>query len=216
MNKVLLPFHISFNSSRDYLLSIRGLGLKSVECVRLLTLHHMAFPVCFLVPRPPKIFSSIFLILKLYADSGGHQCWSDMREAWMGATSTPARVSSVAPIGNVFIFILCCWSFSIYDQPWHIIWSSIMKVSHARAHTEIPLASTMQVRSTDIVRLVQSIYLIIYLAGQIHWCLPLCRYELHYQMITFGKVVNMKTTNLVIQHGLFYCELTYFFAFLHI
>jgi len=24
-----------------------------------------------------------------------------MREAWMGATSTPARVSSVAPIGNV-------------------------------------------------------------------------------------------------------------------
>ncbi|KAJ4766537.1 demeter-like protein 3 [Rhynchospora pubera] len=31
--------------AKDYLLSIRGLGLKSVECVRLLTLHHMAFPV---------------------------------------------------------------------------------------------------------------------------------------------------------------------------
>ncbi|KAF6152513.1 hypothetical protein GIB67_023207 [Kingdonia uniflora] len=30
---------------KDYLLSIRGLGLKSVECVRLLTLHHLAFPV---------------------------------------------------------------------------------------------------------------------------------------------------------------------------
>ncbi|CAI9773035.1 unnamed protein product [Fraxinus pennsylvanica] len=31
--------------SKDYLLSIRGLGLKSVECVRLLTLHNLAFPV---------------------------------------------------------------------------------------------------------------------------------------------------------------------------
>ncbi|KAK8994526.1 hypothetical protein V6N11_045608 [Hibiscus sabdariffa] len=31
--------------AKDYLLSIRGLGLKSVECVRLLTLHHLAFPV---------------------------------------------------------------------------------------------------------------------------------------------------------------------------
>ncbi|CAA2995019.1 demeter-like 1 [Olea europaea subsp. europaea] len=31
--------------AREYLLSIPGLGLKSVECVRLLTLHHVAFPV---------------------------------------------------------------------------------------------------------------------------------------------------------------------------
>ncbi|KAF8403219.1 hypothetical protein HHK36_011318 [Tetracentron sinense] len=31
--------------AKEYLLSIRGLGLKSVECVRLLTLHHLAFPV---------------------------------------------------------------------------------------------------------------------------------------------------------------------------
>ncbi|XP_039006710.1 transcriptional activator DEMETER-like [Hibiscus syriacus] len=31
--------------AKDYLLSIWGLGLKSVECVRLLTLHHLAFPV---------------------------------------------------------------------------------------------------------------------------------------------------------------------------
>ncbi|XP_075485377.1 transcriptional activator DEMETER-like [Primulina tabacum] len=30
---------------KDYLLSIRGLGLKSVECVRLLTLRNVAFPV---------------------------------------------------------------------------------------------------------------------------------------------------------------------------
>ncbi|XP_047324333.1 uncharacterized protein LOC124927883 isoform X2 [Impatiens glandulifera] len=33
------------DKSKDFLLSIRGLGLKSVECVRLLTLHHLAFPV---------------------------------------------------------------------------------------------------------------------------------------------------------------------------
>ncbi|KAJ9545621.1 hypothetical protein OSB04_025328 [Centaurea solstitialis] len=33
------------DQAKDYLLSIRGLGLKSVECVRLLTLHHLAFPV---------------------------------------------------------------------------------------------------------------------------------------------------------------------------
>ncbi|KAK4755246.1 hypothetical protein SAY87_009003 [Trapa incisa] len=31
--------------AKEYLLSFRGLGLKSVECVRLLTLHHLAFPV---------------------------------------------------------------------------------------------------------------------------------------------------------------------------
>ncbi|XP_059665988.1 protein ROS1A-like [Cornus florida] len=33
------------DKAKDFLLSIRGLGLKSVECVRLLTLHHLAFPV---------------------------------------------------------------------------------------------------------------------------------------------------------------------------
>ncbi|XWS66286.1 hypothetical protein CRYUN_Cryun05aG0186400 [Craigia yunnanensis] len=33
------------DKAKDYLLSIRGLGLKSVECVRLLTLHHLSFPV---------------------------------------------------------------------------------------------------------------------------------------------------------------------------
>ncbi|XP_020593888.1 protein ROS1-like [Phalaenopsis equestris] len=33
------------DKSKDFLLSIRGLGLKSAECVRLLTLHHLAFPV---------------------------------------------------------------------------------------------------------------------------------------------------------------------------
>ncbi|KAE9619270.1 putative DNA glycosylase, helix-turn-helix, base-excision DNA repair [Lupinus albus] len=37
--------HVPPDQTKDYLLSIRGLGLKSVECVRLLTLHHLAFPV---------------------------------------------------------------------------------------------------------------------------------------------------------------------------
>ncbi|KAF3500603.1 hypothetical protein F2Q69_00045613 [Brassica cretica] len=33
------------DKAKDYLLSVRGLGLKSVECVQLLTLHNLAFPV---------------------------------------------------------------------------------------------------------------------------------------------------------------------------
>lgn len=33
------------DQAKEFLLSFRGLGLKSVECVRLLTLHHLAFPV---------------------------------------------------------------------------------------------------------------------------------------------------------------------------
>ncbi|XLU82936.1 hypothetical protein S245_006356 [Arachis hypogaea] len=33
------------DKAKEFLLSIKGLGLKSVECVRLLTLHHLAFPV---------------------------------------------------------------------------------------------------------------------------------------------------------------------------
>ncbi|KAK1425024.1 hypothetical protein QVD17_20367 [Tagetes erecta] len=33
------------DKAKEYLLSFRGLGLKSVECIRLLTLHHLAFPV---------------------------------------------------------------------------------------------------------------------------------------------------------------------------
>ncbi|MED6160635.1 hypothetical protein PIB30_053230 [Stylosanthes scabra] len=36
---------VSPDKAKEYLLSIRGLGLKSVECVRLLTLHNLAFPV---------------------------------------------------------------------------------------------------------------------------------------------------------------------------
>jgi len=153
----------------------------------------MAFPVCFLVPRPPKICSSIFLILKLcmliQVDTNvGRIC---VRLGWVPLQPLPESL-------QLHLLEMYLSLFSVVDlyryMISHDIWvqSSIMKVSHARAHTEIPLASTMQVRSTDIVRLVQSIYLIIYLAGQIHWCLPLCRYELHYQIITFGEVVNLK------------------------
>ncbi|KAI5077357.1 hypothetical protein GOP47_0007181 [Adiantum capillus-veneris] len=31
--------------AKEFLMSIHGLGVKSVECIRLLTLHHLAFPV---------------------------------------------------------------------------------------------------------------------------------------------------------------------------
>ncbi|TKY69302.1 ROS1 protein [Spatholobus suberectus] len=37
--------------AKEYLLTIYGLGLKSVECIRLLTLHHSAFPVDINVAR---------------------------------------------------------------------------------------------------------------------------------------------------------------------
>ncbi|XP_050228363.1 DNA glycosylase/AP lyase ROS1 [Mercurialis annua] len=37
--------YVEPDEAKKFLLSIRGLGLKSVECVRLLTLHHVAFPV---------------------------------------------------------------------------------------------------------------------------------------------------------------------------
>lgn len=40
-----LKFDTTFDYFRDYLLDIKGLGLKSVECIRLLGLHHVAFPV---------------------------------------------------------------------------------------------------------------------------------------------------------------------------
>ncbi|KAL5058738.1 hypothetical protein RYX36_030342 [Vicia faba] len=36
---------VPLDQAKEYLLSVRGLGLKSVECVRLLTMHHLAFPV---------------------------------------------------------------------------------------------------------------------------------------------------------------------------
>ncbi|KAJ7539721.1 hypothetical protein O6H91_11G106600 [Diphasiastrum complanatum] len=36
---------IPVDDAKNFLLSVRGLGLKSVECIRLLTLRHLAFPV---------------------------------------------------------------------------------------------------------------------------------------------------------------------------
>eukprot|EP00250_Pteridium_aquilinum_P035547 c9631_g1_i1 orf=569-6229(-) len=37
--------NLSSEKAREFLMSIHGLGVKSVECIRLLTLHHLAFPV---------------------------------------------------------------------------------------------------------------------------------------------------------------------------
>lgn len=48
---------MSTDQTKEFLLSIRGLGLKSVECIRLLTLHHLAFPVS--AANPVKHYSSI-------------------------------------------------------------------------------------------------------------------------------------------------------------
>ncbi|KAK8514840.1 hypothetical protein V6N12_057736 [Hibiscus sabdariffa] len=56
------------DKAKEYLLSIRGLGLKSVECVRLLTLHHLAFPLIRLgwVPIQPLPESLQLHLLELY------------------------------------------------------------------------------------------------------------------------------------------------------
>ncbi|KAH9562566.1 hypothetical protein CY35_05G078200 [Sphagnum magellanicum] len=37
--------HLAPDDAKRFLLGVRGLGLKSVECIRLLTLHHPSFPV---------------------------------------------------------------------------------------------------------------------------------------------------------------------------
>jgi len=78
----------------------------------------MAFPVCSLSLNLLKFFFKYIPYSEaLYVDSlGGHKCWTDMCEAWMGATSTTARVSSVAPIGNVCI-VIPYNSLYVHDQP---------------------------------------------------------------------------------------------------
>jgi hypothetical protein len=60
----------------------------------------------------------------------------------MGATSTPARVSSVASIGNVCISISCNPVASLYkcDHPECKFDPLVLKVPHAGANTEISLA----------------------------------------------------------------------------
>jgi endonuclease III-like uncharacterized protein len=39
---------VLFAGIRKYLLSINGLGAKSVDCIRLLSLEHKAFPVSYI------------------------------------------------------------------------------------------------------------------------------------------------------------------------
>ncbi|KAG6549750.1 hypothetical protein Mapa_008730 [Marchantia paleacea] len=43
--RTIPPEQAKYMAVKKFLLSIHGLGLKSAECVRLLTLHHLAFPV---------------------------------------------------------------------------------------------------------------------------------------------------------------------------
>ncbi|KAF8039695.1 hypothetical protein BT93_B2032 [Corymbia citriodora subsp. variegata] len=110
------------DKAKEYLLSMRGLGLKSVECVRLLTLHHCAFPVdtnvgriavrLGWVPLQPLPESLQFHPLELYPSS---------------------------------------------DSIQRYLWTRLCKLDQ-RTFNEISA----------------------------------CRYELHYQMITFGKVFCTK------------------------
>lgn len=44
-NNYLKVLSFYFAAPRDFLMSIYGIGLKSTECIRLLTLRHVAFPV---------------------------------------------------------------------------------------------------------------------------------------------------------------------------
>jgi hypothetical protein len=82
--------------SRDYLLSIRGLGLKSVECVRLLTLHQLAFPVNYFCSSSFGSPAVIFIFThQCFGHSGWHQCWADMCKARLGAYPTSSWISSI-------------------------------------------------------------------------------------------------------------------------
>jgi hypothetical protein len=66
-----------FLVDREFLSSVHGLGLKSVECIRLLALHHNAFPV-----RVQLIFFSrliscrgkLFLLLRTLSKWSGCAC----------------------------------------------------------------------------------------------------------------------------------------------
>lgn len=99
-NKILfylLPIvELTLFGLREYLLSIRGLGLKSVECVRLLTLHHLAFPVRITITK--NAIHSIFFYKKhlVCAQLGWHKCRTYSCTTWMGTSATTSRVSSIA------------------------------------------------------------------------------------------------------------------------
>ncbi|KAJ3681090.1 hypothetical protein LUZ60_015579 [Juncus effusus] len=102
---------VSDEQAKDFLLSIFGLGLKSVECIRLLSLHQVAFPV-FCTKKAPncnacplrsecKHFASSFASAKLplpwhdhstsgFADSSNHNNLDPIIEE----PSTPSREES--------------------------------------------------------------------------------------------------------------------------
>ncbi|OAY69909.1 Protein ROS1 [Ananas comosus] len=112
---------------KDYLLSIRGLGLKSVECVRLLTLHHVAFP------------------------------------AGVGTTSTASGVSAIASSRTVGLLL-----FSVNIK---------ICFMYYEACPRYPMLETIQR----------------YLWPRLCQLDQETLYELHYQMITFGKVFCTKS-----------------------
>ena len=94
----MLGFTHKCNICREYLLSIRGLGLKSVECVRLLTLHHLAFPVSQNEASTWNQIDPIYVYvwLSLIPSTGWYKCWAYSCTTRMGTSSTTTRVPTVA------------------------------------------------------------------------------------------------------------------------
>jgi endonuclease III len=49
LNHITYILIVPFAGIRKYLLSVNGLGAKSVDCIRLLSLNHKAFPVSYIL-----------------------------------------------------------------------------------------------------------------------------------------------------------------------
>ena len=66
-----------FLVGREFLSSIHGLGLKSVECIRLLALHQNAFPVSvqlILVSRLISCSSKLLVLQRMLQNANGLYC----------------------------------------------------------------------------------------------------------------------------------------------
>ena len=94
------------STCRDYLLEFTGLGLKSVECVRLLSLQHVAFPVSHKINT---IFSCLRWNLPVNAKisfflwQGWYKCYSDSCSFRLGPPETSPWKPSVPPYRRVGI-----------------------------------------------------------------------------------------------------------------
>ncbi|XP_047976597.1 protein ROS1A-like [Salvia hispanica] len=128
------------DKAKEYLLSVRGLGLKSVECVRLLTLHHLAFPVSLTSFTMPCSKKKILLTV----------------------SATIEKVDT--NVGRIAV---------------RLGWVPLR-----------PLPESLQLHLLELYPILESI--------QKYLWPRLCKldqktlYELHYQMITFGKVFCTK------------------------